>query len=72
MTTAKDSSGERLGERLLSVKEAGDYLRISAQGIYNRINQGRITYSKIGGRVVIKLSTLEKLVEQGQVSARKN
>ncbi len=61
--------GEKLAEQLYSVKEAAEYLRISAQSLYNKISQGRIDYSKVGGRVIFKRSTLEKLVEQGVVKA---
>lgn len=64
--------GVKTEDRLLSVKESAEYLRMSAQTIYNKINAGRLTYSKVGGKVLIHLSTLEKMVSEGTVKARNN
>ncbi|MCK9374800.1 MAG: helix-turn-helix domain-containing protein [Syntrophobacterales bacterium] len=54
----------------MTVKEASEYLRMSTQTIYNKINMRGLEYHKVGGKVLIKLSTLEKMVERGTVRAR--
>jgi excisionase family DNA binding protein len=60
---------EQLRE-LLTVREAADFLRVKVSTIRAWILQRRVVYVKVGGRVLLRRSDLEKLIESGIVPAK--
>ncbi len=52
--------------RLLTVKEACDYLRISKVSLYKLINQGKLKPVKIGKRTLIDKADLDRLIEESK------
>ena len=54
---------------LFSVREAAEYLCVSAQSVYRMINNRGVEFVKIGQRCLIKQSILEKMVHDGTVKA---
>ncbi len=53
----------------LNKKEAAEYLRISVSSIDRKIKEGRIKFSKLGGRVVFKKSDLDNYRDASQSSS---
>ena len=51
------------GERFLSDKELSDLLRISRRCLQDYRDQGRISYIRLGGKILYKVSDIEKLLE---------
>ena len=51
------------GERFLSDKELSDLLKISRRSLQDYRNQGRISYIRLGGKILYKVSDIEKLLE---------
>ena len=64
-----DMRQEQLRE-LLTVREAADFLRVKVSTIRAWILQRRVVYVKVGGRVLLRRSDLEKLIESGIVPAK--
>ena len=56
---------ERLAEdnRFLSDKELSDLLKISRRCLQDYRDQGRISYIRLGGKILYKVSDIEKLLE---------
>lgn len=52
--------------RLLTIKEACDYLRISRATLYRFINQGKLKPVKIGKRTLIDKADLDRLIEESK------
>lgn len=48
-----------------SVMEAAKALGVSRGSIYNWINEGRIQTVKVGGRRLVKIDSIRRLVETG-------
>ena len=57
-------------EKLYSVKEAADELRISPWTLWAKLKNREIVRSKVGGRTVIRESELEKLIVDQPLKAR--
>lgn len=51
------------GERFLSDKELSDLLKISRRCLQDYSDQGRISYIRLGGKILYKVSDIEKLLE---------
>ena len=51
------------GERFLSDKELSDLLKISRRCLQDYRDQGRISYIRLGGKILYKVSDIEKLLE---------
>lgn len=56
-----------ISSELLSVDEAAEYLRISPHTLRAWLNQGRVPYVKLGGRVLFRLEDLMALVSSSLV-----
>lgn len=51
------------GERFLTDKELSDLLKISRRCLQDYRDQGRIAYIQLGGKILYKVSDIEKLLE---------
>ncbi|RHJ80274.1 helix-turn-helix domain-containing protein [Parabacteroides sp. AM08-6] len=51
------------GERFLTDKELSDLLKISRRCLQDYRDQGRIPYIQLGGKILYKVSDIEKLLE---------
>ena len=51
------------GERFLTDKDLSDLLKISRRCLQDYRDQGRIPYIQLGGKILYKLSDIEKLLE---------
>ncbi len=56
-------------KRLLTVKEASDYLGIKVNTLYSWVSQKKIDYVKMGRLTKFDLKVLEKLIENNSVEA---
>lgn len=54
-------------KRLLTIKEASEYLGISVKGIYNMVNRRQIPFIKIGGRLRFDKIDLDNWVEKQKI-----
>lgn len=50
-------------ERFLTDKELSDLLKISRRCLQDYRDQGRIAYIQLGGKILYKVSDIEKLLE---------
>lgn len=55
-------------KRLLTVKEACEYLRITRATLYQLIKKGKIQPIKIGRKTLIDQDDLDRLIEESKVS----
>jgi excisionase family DNA binding protein len=55
---------------LLSVRDAAAYLGVARQTLFNWINKGRITYTKLGSRVLFRCQDLEKFINSRTIPAK--
>lgn len=51
------------GERFLTDKELSDLLKISRRCLQDYRDQGRIPYIQLGGKILYKVSDIEKLLK---------
>lgn len=51
------------GERFLTDKDLSDLLKISRRCLQDYRDQGRIPYIQLGGKILYKVSDIEKLLE---------
>jgi excisionase family DNA binding protein len=56
--------------RLVTAKEAGQYLSLSIGTIYGLASQKKLPYLKIGGRVLFDLKTLDHWIEKHMVKEK--
>jgi len=62
-----------MGEkRLLTIKEASDYLGISVKGLYNMVNRRELPFYKIGKRVRFDMKQLDEWIEKHKVESVDN
>jgi len=54
-------------KRLLTIKEASEYLGISVKGIYNMVNRRQIPFIKIGGRLRFDKIDLDNWIEKQKI-----
>ncbi len=54
-------------KRLLTVKEASNYLGISVNTLYSWVSQKKIDYVKMGRLTMFDLKVLDKLIENNTV-----
>lgn len=53
--------------RLITAKEAAQYLSLSTETIYRMASQKKLPYLKIGGRVLFDLRALDRWIEKRMV-----
>jgi excisionase family DNA binding protein len=58
--------------RLLSVKQAGEYLGLSPKTLYAWIEAGRVPYVALGRRRMLDTHELDKFIRQNTVTPRGN
>lgn len=58
------------GERLLNVRETAALLNVGPQTIFNWRSQGKIPYTKLGGRLLFRLSDLQEFIKANTVEAK--
>lgn len=63
-------SVEQKEERLAQIPEAANRLGVSVWTLRAWIQAGTITSNKLGGRRLIPVSEIERLIEQSRVPAR--
>ncbi len=56
-------------KRLLTVKEASEYLGISIHTLYSWVSQKKIDYVKMGRLTKFDIRVLDKLIENNTVDA---
>lgn len=56
---------------LLTVKEAAKYLRLKESTIYHYVHKNRISFYKIGSRVLFKRDDLDLYIENNYFPERK-
>ncbi|MEE9605299.1 MAG: helix-turn-helix domain-containing protein [Candidatus Scalindua sp.] len=56
-------------KRLLSVKEASEYLGIKANTLYSWVSQKKIDYVKIGRLTKFDLRVIDKYIDNNSVEA---
>ena len=56
-------------KRLLTIKEASEYLGISANTLYSWVSQKKIDYVKIGRLTKFDLRVIDKFIENNSVEA---
>jgi excisionase family DNA binding protein len=57
-------------EKLYTVREAADALRLSPWTMYGKLSRGEVVGTRVGGRRVIRQSELEKLlIDDNQAEA---
>lgn len=56
--------------RLLGLDEAAEMLSLSVWTIRGWVQQGKVTTHKLGGRRLIPISEIERLIEESRVPAR--
>jgi|TARA_B100001964_G_scaffold238326_1_gene303630 excisionase family DNA binding protein len=56
-------------KRLLTIKEASEYLGISVNTLYSWVSQKKIDYVKIGRLTKIELEVIDKFIENNSVEA---
>jgi excisionase family DNA binding protein len=52
----------------LRIKEAQDRYRVSHSHLYSLAKDGKITLRKLGGRTLIAVAEMEKLLQTGDVA----
>lgn len=52
-------------DKIMSVEEAADFLKVSTQFLYIKKHEGKIPHRKIGGRLVFLQSELYEWVKSG-------
>jgi len=55
---------DRPSKRLLSIKEAGDYLGRSAWGMRAMVNTGKVPYVRIDTKIQFDVFDLDQLIER--------
>jgi excisionase family DNA binding protein len=62
-------SGGNLEDTFLTVAEVADLLKLNQQTVRNWIDQGSLPALRVGRRVRIRRSDLERMLEQGSTAA---
>ena len=60
--TVESTEHNRELRPVVTVKEAGDYLRVSKSTIYRLLNEGLLRRRKVGSRTLIDRSDIEALI----------
>lgn len=63
---------EKVGsvERLLNVRETAIFLNVGRQTIFNWRSQGKIPYTKLGGRLLFRMADLQEFIKANTVGAK--
>ncbi len=56
-------------KRLITIKEASEYLGISVNTLYSWVSQKKIDYVKMGRLTKFDLKTIDKFIENNTVEA---
>ena len=62
-------SGNDFGEEFLTVADVAELLKLNQQTVRNWIDQGSLPAVRVGRRVRIRRSELERVIEQGSTQA---
>jgi len=54
-------------DKLLTVKEAAEFLNLKPPTIYSKVNRGELPYSKIGKRLYFSQAELTSYIKSGKV-----
>ena len=65
------TSGGNLDDTFLTVAEVAEILKLNQQTVRNWIDQGSLPALRVGRRVRIRSSDLERVLEQGSTTAGK-
>jgi excisionase family DNA binding protein len=57
-------------KRLITAKEAGQYLSISTETIYRLVSLKRLPYIKIGDRVLFDIKALDRWIERNMIKEK--
>ena len=64
-------SGDNFGDEFLTVAEVAELLKLNQQTVRNWIDQGSLPAVRVGRRVRIRRSDLERVLEDGSTQAGK-
>ena len=59
---------DKIQKRLLTIKEASEYLGISEKGLYNMIYRREIPFVKLGGKLRFDIIDIEKWINDNKIS----
>ncbi len=59
----------KMQKRLITIKEASEYLGISVNTLYSWVSQKKIDYVKIGRLTKFDLKIIDKFIENNSVEA---
>ena len=59
----------KMQKRLITIKEASEYLGISVNTLYSWVSQKKIDYVKIGRLIKFDLKIIDKFIENNSVEA---
>ncbi|SIP93100.1 DNA binding domain-containing protein, excisionase family [Alkalispirochaeta americana] len=59
-----------MSDRLLTIPEAAEQLRIKPATLYVWVSRGKIEYVKIGGRSMIRESQIEEFISRNTVAPK--
>ncbi len=73
MELEKENTGKggTLQEQYMTVKEVAAHFRVTPQSIYSKLNNGRLGYCRMEGRVLIPVAEVEKLITKGTARGKK-
>lgn len=73
MQMEKDNTdkGRTLQEHYMTVKEVAAHFRVTPQSIYSKLNNGRLGYCRMEGRVLIPVAEVQKLITNGTAGGKK-
>jgi len=59
---------DKIQKRLLTIKEASEYLGISEKGLYNMVYRREIPFVKLGGKLRFDIIDIEKWINDNKIS----
>jgi excisionase family DNA binding protein len=67
----KQEGGNAMRQRFLKVEEASERLGIEVGTLYHWKCQGKVPYTKIGGKLLFRESDIDKFIEDNTVMVNK-
>ena len=71
MDTETHGNGVLSETQYMTVKEVATHFRVTPQSIYSKLNNGRLGYCRMGGRVLIPVAEVQKLITKGTAKGKK-